>query len=396
MTERSGRTTLPGNRPLHARRRLLLAAVAPLSYLVFLLMRQVTLLAEFYHNSISPIVIGVLSAITGIFPFAVGELLVAAILGFYVAMAIAALARVRRGAQQLKNALADAGLRLARDAGLLVGLFYLLWGFNYALPPLTERLDWPALGEVTRDELTQLAEETTHAANAAYVRIHGVADAGSPTTLPEDREALEDALLTGWSRARERLQMPTRSHRLSSIKTPLLTALYEWIGVAGFYFPYTAEANVRAGLPAIDYPKILAHEMTHQRGVAQESEANFWAYLAAVHSDELLAQYSAMRFAYRQMVSELARLDVSSALQMARYRLPGVQRDIDHSRRYWRRFQGRGTALGSAVNNAFLRSNRVEGGIRSYSMSVRLFLSYARANHGELVPELKSGRTADR
>ena len=87
------------------------------------------------------------------------------------------------------------------------------------------------------------------------------------------------------------------------------------------------------------------------------------------------------------MVSELARVDMDAALRMTQRRLPGVQRDIDDSREYWQRFQGRGTSIGSSVNNAFLRSNRVEGGVRSYSMSAFLFLAYARAHGGSLVPD---------
>jgi hypothetical protein len=95
------------------------------------------------------------------------------------------------------------------------------------------------------------------------------------------------------------------------------------------------------------------------------------------------------------MVMELSRIDYEAALQLVRRRLPGVQRDIDHSRRYWQQFRGRGTVLGSTVNNAFLRSNRVEGGIRSYSMSAYLFIAYSRAHGGNLVPEFQGHETPD-
>ena len=270
---------------------------------------------------------------------------------------------------------------------MLIALFYVLWGFNYAISPLPERLNWPTLGEVSADELVALAIETGTATNAAYVSLHGVADAGKPTELPDDLGALEEALEEGWRNARARLQMPPDANRFGTAKTPLLTRLYELFGVAGFYFPFTGEANVRAGIPALDYPRILAHEKMHQRGVARESEANFWGYLSAVYSSDLLARYSAYRLANRQMVSELARVDMEAARSLASRRLPGVQRDIDNSREYWQRFQGRGTSIGSSVNNAFLRSNRVEGGVRSYSMSAFLFLAYARAQGGDLVPD---------
>jgi hypothetical protein len=328
----------------------------------------------------------VLSTITGIIPIALGEILVIAMLLRYAVGGGAAIRDVGRRLRQGKNALAAGTLRLAQDSGILVGLFYVLWGFNYALPPLPERLGWLSLEDVGVEELTDIVVETVGATNAEYLSLHGTADAGSPTALPDDLDALEKAIEDGWRSAREQLQMPAFPNWFGGVKTPLLTGLYEWLGIAGYYFPFTGEGNVRAGIPAIDYPKILAHEKTHQRGVARESEANFWGYLAAVHSNDALARYSAYRFANRQMVSELARIDPESAIQMARRRLPGVQRDIDHSRQYWQSFRGRGTSIGTSVNNAFLRSNRVEGGVRSYSMSAFLFLAYARTHDGSLVP----------
>jgi hypothetical protein len=369
-----------------------LFVIAPASYLAFLLLSQVPRFAEAtYGNAMAPFFSSVLSTITGVLPFALGELLVILVLLWYMIEGAVALRDVILRRRDIKNALAVGALRFARDAGVLVGLFYILWGFNYALPPLPQRLGWHALGEVGAEELSELVVETTVATNAAYLALHGTTDIGTPTSLPDDLESLENSLQTGWERAREELGLPSFPDRFGGVKTPLFTKIYEWLGIAGYYFPFTAEGNVRAGIPAIDYPKILAHEMTHQRGVARESEANFWGYLASVYSDDELAKYSAYRFANRQMVAELARVDPQTALMMSRRRLPGVQRDIEHSRRYWQMTRGSGTVIGSTVNNAFLRSNRVEGGVRSYSMSVFLFLAYARAHGGNLVPGSQGG-----
>jgi hypothetical protein len=397
MTTGPHQQVFPRNRNLHKRRRLFLFALGPASYLAFLVLGWLPLLAEtIYRNLLAPILAGVLSTITGFIPFAVGELLVLALLVRYMVSGTIALVAVSRSLRQTRNAVSAAVLRLAQDSGVVVCLFYVLWGFNYALSPLPERLNWPALGDVSVDELLQLAAETGRATNSAYYDLHGVADAGTPTALPTDLDSLEEALHEGWRNARERLEMPPNANRFGRAKTPLFTGLYEWLGIAGFYFPFTGEANVRAGIPAIDYPRILAHEKTHQRGVARESEANFWGYLSAANSRDPLARYSAYRLANRQMLSELARLDVEAARHLTRNRLPGVQRDIDDAHEYWLRFQGRGTSIGNSVNNAFLRSNRVEGGVRSYSMSAFLFLAYARANGGSLVPRPVSGETPDR
>jgi hypothetical protein len=91
-------------------------------------------------------------------------------------------------------------------------------------------------------------------------------------------------------------------------------------------------------------------------------------------------------FAQRQLLSILARQDRERTTELLEKRYPGVQRDIDYSREYWAAFRGRGTELGNTVNHAFLRTNRVEGGIRNYSMSTILLIAYARSQDGRLGP----------
>lgn len=342
-----------------------------------------------YGSALGPIVGRMLSLMTGLLPIAIGEFLVVAFILRQILGGATAIRDVRRGLRQIGNASKAGALRLAQDVGVIVALFYVLWGFNYARPALPDVLDWLPLNEVTAEELTQLAKQTLDATNAAYLEIHGVPDAGEPTRLPDDLDALEQGLRDGWQIASQELGIPSTARRYGQAKAPLLTGLYEWLGIAGYYFPYTGEANVRAGVPALDYPKMLAHEKAHQRGVARESEANFWAYMSASRSTDAISRYSAFRFANRQILGSLLQLDREAAAEIAGQSLPGVLRDIEDSRRYWAQFQGRGRAIGSSVNNAFLRSNRVEGGVRSYSMSALLIIAYARENEGRVVPELQ-------
>jgi hypothetical protein len=339
-----------------------------------------------YGRWLGPNVARLLSLITGVIPIALSELFVAAVIGRQVWGGSIALVDIKRGKRQLVNAFQAGGLRLAQDAGVLIAAFYLLWGFNYSRAPLQQRMEWPALGEVGAEELSALAEQLISLANESYLDIHGSEDAGEPTRLPEDGRSVQDALAGGWVQARNELGLPAVSGPFGKAKIPLFTPWYEWTGVAGFYFPYTGEANLRGGIPAVDRPKMLAHEMAHQRGVARESEANFWGYLAASHSLDRHSRYSAFVFAQRQLLSILARQDRERTTELLEKRYPGVQRDIDYSREYWAAFRGRGTELGNTVNHAFLRTNRVEGGIRNYSMSTILLIAYARSQDGRLGP----------
>jgi hypothetical protein len=376
------------NRALHTRRRLLLLVSGFLAYGLAQLLSTVPAVTEVVYGSwVGPNVARVLSLITGLVPIALCEIFVALVIARQLWGASIALIDVKRGKRQFMNASRAGGLRLAQDLGVLIAAFYLLWGFNYSRAPLQERMEWPSLGYVTSEELSHLTEQMILEANESYVDIHGSEDASQPTRLPQQGRSLPNVLAAGWVKARQELGLPTVSGPFGRPKTPLFTPWYEWIGVAGFYFPYTGEANLRGGIPAVDRPKMLAHEMAHQRGVARESEANFWGYLAASHSGDPYARYSAFVFAQRQLLSILAPHDRDLAASLARRRHPGVQRDIEDSREYWATFRGHGTELGNTVNHAFLRTNRVEGGIRNYSMSTILLIAYARSQGGRLAPQ---------
>jgi hypothetical protein len=131
--------------------------------------------------------------------------------------------------------------------------------------------------------------------------------------------------------------------------------------------------------------------MAHQRGVAQEGEASFWGFLSAVSAPTTLARYSGMVFAQRQLLSLLARADREASASLVARRLPGVQRDIQASLEYWRQFRGPGIRMGRAANDAYLRTNRVHGGVLNYSRSVLLMVAYARSRGGRLVPDPTAG-----
>jgi hypothetical protein len=375
------------DKPLYVRRRILWCAAGLTSYLFSLVLAQFPEVTEtVYGNLVGPTICRALSSLTGLVPFALAEFFVLAVVARQLVGGGLAVAAVLRRTRRWANALEAGVLRLAQDAGVLVTAFYLLWGFNYARAPLHDRLGWTPPAELGAAELADLAEQMVSAANDSYVQIHGTADTEEPTAFEVETRALEQALVQGWDRARVELGLPQHSGRYGRVKTPFFTWWYEWIGVAGFYFPFTGEANLRRGVPAVDNPQMLAHEKAHQRGVAPESEANFWGFLSAANSAEPLARYSAFIFAQRQLLVLLAQIDRGLAAEIAQRRLPGVQRDIDDSRRYWRSFRGYGTDLGRSVNNAFLHSNRVQGGVRSYSMSVVLILAYARSRDGNLLP----------
>lgn len=410
---------------------------------------------ETYARRIAPAVSLVLTSQSARLPFSLAEVVVLS-LPLVVAYRFArAFMRIRaRRSRRTFGHRPDGRPNLVAEMGLLAALllfaaatFYGAWGLNYARPPLEARLGWTDLGpsaavpadaraestvfgaagaagaagsvgdlasatDVDARELQALAEQLVDAANRSYERLHGTVDLGRPSALSvrsierpiaaaalvgeprRDRDTLDEALDAGYAVAADELGLsPDVGLSRGPAKAVAASALMSRLGLAGFYFPWTGEANYNRDMPGFQLPHTIAHEKAHQRGIGGEDEANFLAYVAGLRSPSLFAQYSAELFGQRQLLRELHRRDPAAAEALIEARLGGVQRDVDAANAFWRRFDGRPAELQREANDAYLRFNGVEEGIEAYARSARLIVRYARANGGRAMGYL--GTSAD-
>lgn len=372
------------------RRRLAVFAAGVGAFLLFRLATAAPhVVEEVYGRRIGPAVAWLLSRATGPVPIPLAEVAVAGWAGWLAASAFRAVGQVRAGRRTALGALAGAGSRLARDAGVLLVTFYLLWGFHYARPDLEARRGLPTADDADRTELVRLAERSVAATNEAYRAVHETDDAGAPTALPAgDGGRLREALLEGWRRLADERGFPAHhAWRFGPAKEFVPDGFLVRLGLGGFYFPWTGEAVVDGGTPASDLVQSVAHEAAHQRGIAPEDEASFVGFLAASRAPHPLARYSALLFAQRHLVSAATSGAPGLREQLTAARLPGVTRDLRDLYAYLRRRIDPAARATRRVNDAYLRSNRVEGGIASYGLVTRLLVAEARAGgEGRLFP----------
>jgi hypothetical protein len=378
----------PANKPPALKRRLAILAIGVAAYFVAGLLTLVPHLVEtVYAATTGPAVVWLLSRITGLIPFSLTELCYAAYGGWVIGAVVMALRQVWSGSRSTRNLLACGATRLARDIGVIVLLFYVAWGYNYSRPSLEDRLTWTAWAPGDLEELRGLAEQLVEAGNEAYRSIHNTTDAGVPTTLPHGLRDVHRSLEDAWDIATGVLGLPVSNTRTyGSPKYLLSSPVYARLGITGFYFPYTAEANVRRGLPALSLPQSVAHEKAHQRGIGPEAEASFLGFVAGALSTDPYVRYSSIMFAERQLMAALARADRRAWRTLAEQRLPGVRRDLEDLSEYFRQFVGVGTSVGRSVNDQFLRANRVEGGVLNYGRAARLLITFSRRNDGVVIP----------
>lgn len=328
-----------------------------------------------------------IGSLTGSVPFSVAEVLTATYLGWWVALAGAAFRAVLRRRRRFWNAALGGLTRLVRDGGILIALGYLVWGFNYARIPLDRRAGWPAWGGTSTEELAVLAAQAVSRTNDAYRALHGSDDAGAPTRVGPVFGASLDSTEIGWARVATVLPENARAvtGSFGPVKRPLVSGLLARLGISGVYMPLTAEPHVLRGMPAVGAAQAMAHEQAHQRGFANEAEASFMGFLANSLSDGGVARYSSSVFAARQLLAALGRTDPDAGRDISGRLVAGVRRDLDDLAEFWEPYRGVGQRVGSAVNDRYLRANRVAGGVASYNRSVRLLVALYRQT-GSLVP----------
>lgn len=366
-------------RPSRLARRITGIALGVGAWISFLLLASAPHLAEVVVGSgpIPELRRG-LSLLSGIFPFSLMEMVVLGVLLRQAFGVWSGIGSIRRGERRWPRAIADGGLRLGQDLGILVFLFYLLWGFQYARPGLEERLGIEASGEISADELRPLAERAVEAANLHYREVHGSPDGGVPTP-PSPISDAAPTLEAGWDRVLSTYNLPAAvAKRYGPPKSFLATGIMKRFGVAGMHFPYTGEALILHDLPGAERGRDMGHEMAHQRGFASESDANVLGFLVARESSDPTTRYGAYFFLQRQLVSALQRVSPDAAREVARLRDPGIARDLQHLREFWRPAQGVAGEVGSRVNDAMLRSHRIPEGVASYQGSVWVFVALAR------------------
>lgn len=252
--------------------------------------------------------------------------------------------------------------RLVRVAALLALAFLLFWGLNYRRVPLEETLGGGPTGGATPAAVLALA--TTAAQSANVLRDAAVREAA-------DYAGIAARLEPSFQQGLQRLSLPAMQvagrPKVSRVLTPFFTAA----GVNGMLNPVALESIVHPDLLPFERPMVLAHEWAHLAGFADEADASAIAWLACVTGDAGLA-YSAHFFVVLETAGVL-RPDEWRALRATLS--AGVLADIEALRARLTRQQPvvRDTAF--KVYDGYLKSNRVEDGIRSYSRVVRVLLT---------------------
>jgi len=257
------------------------------------------------------------------------------------------------------NAIWEGAARLIRTVSLVALIFLLMWGLNYRRTPLSERV---GLATPSAEELKAVISD----ANALAARLRPPPINDYPGFVDVTR-MLQDPLNASLAKLGREPLLTVGRPKYSLLLTPFFTRA----GVNGMLNPFGLEAVINPDLLPFERPFTVAHEWAHLAGAADEAEASAIGWLACMNGPPELA-YSANVYLIVEAGSALP----SAAWREVRGKLDaGIRTDLEALARRENRQNPEVQRTAFRVYDEYLRANRVDDGVGSYSRSLSLILS---------------------
>ena len=319
------------------------------------------------ENLVRP-VHGLLAWLCSYAPFSVAELVIClAVIGTVVYI-IYEIVRLIRRPEKLRRVYIIIATLLAVLLFVYAG-FCLLWGIYYYGD------DFQAKSGLKAEEISveQLSEVTAYFADLANEYSTQVTrDENGVYTA--DREAILARSPEVFGAVTE--LFPCLRGPGVAAKPFALSRILSYLDFTGFFFPFTAEANVNMDFPPSLFAATVAHELSHQRGVAKEQEANFVAVLASLEYGDADYCYSAALLAYTHLGNALYKADNEAWQQVYGSLNRYVLADFACNREYWKQFETPVQTVSNTVYEGFLQSYDQKLGLKSYGACVDLLVNY--------------------
>ena len=338
------------------------------------LTKMIPLWGFIYTTRIYPVIGTLLSPISGIFPFAVGDIFIALSIAWVILYPIY-----------------EIGLRKKRVFGRVAeyllwvyAWFYIAWGLNYSQPNIYYRIGMKPV-EVSKAKFKKFAYQYADSLNAlSNASLSNARKSISPDSIVDNalKNRVRDAVLKEYNKIgyREGINKPFNQH--PHAKTMVFTPLSSMAGVTGSMGPFFCEFTLNGDILAHDYPATYAHEFAHFLGVANEGEANFYSYIVCTASADKQVRFSGYYHIFFHVLNNVFDiLGEKEGERFLKHIRPEIIQRARNDRHYW--LSKRCKALDAAqdvIFELYLRGNHVAEGRKSYSGVIGLILAWEEKN----------------
>lgn len=330
--------------------------------------------ADLYALYIYSPAASLLSAVTGIFPFSVGELMI--IIGLLLVIA-APVIFIFSGVRRSKRLAKKAGIFYCGVLTFILASETMNCFVLYHTTEFSDKFLCGGDGMYPVSEVEKLCEMIITEANSLSSQV--TRDDSGKMVVPDNLGELAEISMNRLSS-----EYPQLAGAYPNPKQIAFSGFMTQLDLQGIYFPFSLEANYNAKLSPARVPCTVMHELSHVKGFIREDEACFIAYRACLVSDSPEVRYSGCLSAMNYLFSEINKNDPAQASRLRG--MIGTQIYADNifvEQEVKERIEEKAvlstktvSAVSEKAMEATLKANGISDGKKSYNRMVRLLLDY--------------------
>ena len=355
-------------------------------FILVTLTKMIPLGGFIYTFHIYPVIGKILSPVSGLFPFAVGDIFIAISIAWVILYPIYEIGWRKKLASHITILTPKRGnypkkkVVFGRVIEYLLWVyvwFYMAWGLNYSQPNIYYRIGmkpvevseakFKAFAYQYADTLNRLSEER----RVKSEKINSIVD-------DDLKNRVKDAILTEYNKIGYQEGINPPFNQNPHVKTMVFTPLSSMAGVTGSMGPFFCEFTLNGDIRSHDYPATYAHEFAHFLGVANEGEANFYSYIVCTASEDKAVRFSGYYHIFFHVLNNVFNiLGEKEGEKFLKHIRPEIIQLAKNDRSYW--ISKRCKTLDAAqdfIFDLYLKGNHVAEGRKSYSGVIGLILAW--------------------
>ena len=342
-------------------------SIIPQYFLVMWISNYPTIVERFYSNGFYQIISKVFRYTLGWLPFSFGDFL-------YTFLIIYTLRWLYKNRKRIKKDTKYWLIDVFSAISIAYFAFHVFWGINYFRLPLHKSLNLS--NDYTTEQLILVTEKLIQKSNIIHSEI--TKNDTLKIELPYSKSDILKMTPLGYERLKT--IFPHLEYHPKSIKKSLMSYPLTYLGFSGYLNPFTNEAQVDGLIPVYKFPTTASHEIAHQLGYAAENEANFIGCMAAINHDDLYFRYTGYTFGLRFCLNEIYNRDECLFEDMVADVNKGILKNYKEVREFWETHQNPIEPFFKIFYSNFLKANKQDKGMESYSYVVALLVNYFKGD----------------
>lgn len=233
--------------------------------------------------------------------------------------------------------------------------------------------------EYTLEELTKLRDYVVIKTNELAAKVDR--DEQGNIIYPDNMETVAIASMQGLSE-----ECPQLAGYYPQPKQFTFSGFFSQQMMKGYFFPFSMEVNYNKLMHKINRPATICHEYAHLKGFMYEEEANMIGFLACIHSSDISFQYSGYLSVLNYIDNEFYRaIGKDKEIYLSHVNIsPQVKAEnIFLEEEMWEKVEEKAVIktevvdkVSDKLSETSMVLNGVEDGILSYTRVVGLLLHY--------------------